>query len=123
MTTQRLSLGKKGEKEARVFLEKSGYKIVASNYRTRSGEIDLIARDREVLVFVEVKTRSNTMFGSALEAITPRKQRQISKVAAEYLARYGFTDSPARFDVVAVTIEHSSPHVELVKNAFEFSYG
>lgn len=123
MTTQRLSLGKKGEKTARVFLEKCGYKIIACNYRTRSGEIDLIARDRQILVFVEVKTRSNTMFGSALEAVTPKKQRQISKVAAEYIARYGLTDSPARFDVVAVTIEQSLPHVELVKNAFEFTYG
>ncbi len=123
MTSQRLALGKKGEEVARVFLEKAGYTILANNYRTRCGEIDIIARDRQTLVFVEVKTRRNNRYGTALEAITYKKQRQISRVAAEYVAQNGVADSPARFDVVAVTFETSTPRIDLVQNAFESTYG
>lgn len=123
MTHTRRNLGKRGEVVASNFLKKEGYAIITSNYRTRSGEIDLVALDGEVLVFIEVKTRSGQNYGSPLEAVTPQKQRQISKVAAEYLNINKRFDSQARFDVVAVTIGPSSPRVELIKNAFEFSYG
>ncbi len=122
MTFQRQHLGKKGEKIARLFLEQQGYKILAVNFRTKSGEIDLIARDNETLVFVEVKTRSSNKFGSPLDALTFHKCRQISKVALEYLMKNGGVDQPARFDVVAVRIG-ADREVELVKNAFDLCYG
>lgn len=123
MTSQRIALGKKGESVARDFLEKAGYKILVNNYRTRCGEIDIIARDRQTLVFVEVKTRRNNMYGTAFEAITYKKQRQISRVAAEYVVQNGVADSPARFDVVSVSFETSTPRIDLVQDAFEFTHG
>jgi putative endonuclease len=123
MSLRRRNLGKRGEEAARAFLEKNGYTVVTSNYRTRSGEIDLVALDGQVLVFVEVKTRSGQSYGSPWEAITPKKQKQISKVAAEYLIHNKVVDSEARFDVVAVTVGSSGPCIELLKNAFELSYG
>ncbi len=121
MTYQRQHLGKKGEKIARLFLEKQGYKIIVVNFRTKSGEIDLIAKDGETLVFVEVKTRSSGQFGSPLDAMTFHKCRQISKVALEYLLKNGDVDQPARFDVVAVR-PGAAKEVELVTNAFELCY-
>ena len=121
MTKRRQSLGKRGEEMARFHLEKLGYKIITTNFRTKSGEIDLIAKDGVTLVFVEVKTRSSEKFGSPLEALTLQKCRQISKVAMEYLLKNGGVDQPARFDVVAVR-PGRSPEVELVANAFDF-YG
>ena len=93
------------------------------NFRAERGEIDIIAREGDYVVFVEVKTRSGQSYGSPFDAVTPRKQRQISKVAAEYLVKNGAVDSPARFDVVAVTLEKSIPKFELLQNAFEFCYG
>ncbi len=122
MTIHRQHLGKKGEKIARLFLEKQGYKIIAVNFRTKSGEIDLIARDGETLVFVEVKTRLGNKFGSPLDALTFHKCRQISKVALEYLVKNGGIDQPARFDVVAVQ-PGTAIEAELVKNAFDLCYG
>lgn len=122
MTFQRQHLGQKGEKIAHLFLKKQGYKIITVNFRTKSGEIDLIARDGETLVFVEVKTRSSDQFGSPLDALTFHKCRQISKVALEYLVKNGGIDQPARFDVVAVR-PGAAIEAELVKNAFDLCYG
>lgn len=122
MTFQRQHLGQKGEKIARLFLEKQGYKIITGNYKTKSGEIDLIAMDGETLVFVEVKTRSSDQYGSPLEALTFHKCRQISKVALEYLLKNSDVNHAARFDVVAVR-PGAANEVELVKNAFDLCYG
>lgn len=122
MTFKRQSLGKKGEEIARSYLEKQGYTIIISNFRTKSGEIDLIAKDGEVLVFVEVKTRTNEQFGSPFDAVTSRKRGQISRVAMEYMVNNGGMDQPARFDVVAVRMTENKPSVEIVKNAFELSW-
>ena len=121
MTAKRQSLGKKGEELARLHLQKQGYKIVTANYRTKNGEIDLIARDGKTLVFVEVKTRSGAKFGSPFDAVNEKKCRQISKVALEYLTRHGGPDQPARFDVVAVRVGERA-EVELLRNAFDFCY-
>ncbi|MCB2183855.1 MAG: YraN family protein [Desulfobulbaceae bacterium] len=122
MTFKRQSLGKKGEEIARSYLEKQGYTIIISNFRTKSGEIDLIAKDGEVLVFVEVKTRTSEQFGSPFDAVTSRKRGQISRVAMEYMVNNGGMDQPARFDVVAVRMTENKPFVEIVKNAFELSW-
>ena len=116
------NLGKTGEQLARAYLERRGYEIMACNYRVRSGEIDLIACDADTLVFVEVKTRRGQSHGHPLEAVTPAKQRQLSKVALEYLSRHDSPERPVRFDVVSILLSTAGHfEIELMKNAFESS--
>lgn len=119
MTKARLSLGKKGEDIAVAHLKKLGYKIIIRNYRGRLGEIDIIARDKDTLVFIEVKTRKTEEFGNPKEEVTRRKRHQISKVALEYLKRSGLSSVKARFDVVAIKLDRDSNRIEVVKNAFD----
>jgi len=120
MVDNRQNLGKIGEKIAATYLQKNGYVILTRNYRQKCGEIDIIARQGDYLVFVEVKTRSTISHGHPLEAITFRKQKQISMVAQCYLAENNLFNSAARFDVVAVTVfKNNRVQVELVPNAFE----
>lgn len=124
MTDKRSSLGKKGEDLAKRHLEKLGYKVLARNYRVRLGEIDIVAEDSGTLVFVEVKTRSEMTHGGPLEAITPAKRMQLSKVALEYMGRHGRHDCPARFDVVAILLSPGrAVEIEVLQNAFESCYG
>lgn len=120
MSQQRQRTGKRGEEIARAYLEKRGYKIVTANYRTKYGEIDLIARDGATLVFIEVKTRTQKKFGSPFDALTAGKCMNISRVALHYLLTHGGTEQPARFDVVAVC-PGEDVEVEIVHNAFDFS--
>ena len=101
MTQQRLSLGAWGEEQAARFLEKQKLKIVARNFMTPVGEVDIIARNRKELVFVEVKTRSSDAFGGPFAAVGPRKQRQILRAAQWYLADRKSRLQP-RFDVIGV---------------------
>jgi putative endonuclease len=120
MSDYRLRLGHDGEEIAKNFLVKSGYVIVARNYRCKLGEIDIIARDGDFHVFIEVKTRSNSTYGSPAAAVTPRKQRQICKTAQYYLAEHKLFETPARFDVVAIVIENDGQHlVEVIADAFD----
>ncbi len=124
MTIQRKSLGKLGEDLAKEHLKKSGCKILEQNYQVKMGEIDLIVEDSGTFVFVEVKTRSNSTHGSPFDAVTPAKQRQLSKVALEYLGRHDMFEKPARFDVVSVQIQPGcDPKLKIIKNAFELCYG
>jgi putative endonuclease len=122
-------MGKAGEDLALTYLQGLGYKILARNYRKPFGEVDIIADDGGILVFVEVKTRAGIGFGPPFEAVTPRKQMQMSKVALEYIGRHGMTDRPARFDVVGVLFAApefsaaATPQVELLKDAFDLRYG
>ena len=120
MTIERLRLGSSGEELAGRFLEKSGYRIVARNFRCRLGEIDIIARDGETLVFIEVKTRTGAAFGSPAAAVTMKKQRQIGRAAQWYLAENGLFETPARFDVIAIVRGKGGRHrVEHLPDAFE----
>ncbi|MBU0483168.1 MAG: YraN family protein [Proteobacteria bacterium] len=120
MTRERLSLGRRGEELACAYLQSCGYKIIERNYRSRLGEIDLIAEEAGVLVFVEVKTRSNLNFGHPLEGIGPLKRRKIVVVAQEYLASTNRVDINCRFDAVSVLVEKGKdPEIEIVVNAFE----
>lgn len=108
-------LGADYEKIASDFLENRGYQILERNYRCRSGEIDLIARQGEYLCFVEVKYRSGNSCGTPLEAVGYRKQQQIIKVAKYYLMRGQYSmDTACRFDVVAIT----DKEITLLRNAF-----
>ena len=106
--------GGDAEDAAAAFLASQGLAIVARNYRTRLGEIDLIAREGPVLVFVEVRLRGESTFGGALASITPRKQRRIVAAARQYLMRLARTP-PCRFDVVA--LEGAAP--QWIRGAFD----
>jgi putative endonuclease len=113
----RRTLGQTGEDLACSELRRRGYEILARQFRTRRGEIDIVARDGATTVFVEVKARASGEFGGGAAAVTWRKQRRIATVALEYLARQGGIDAPCRFDVVVVT-PGPEPRVEVYTHAF-----
>jgi putative endonuclease len=119
VSSDRLRLGKSGENEALVFLKKNGYKILVSNYRTRLGEVDIIARDRDTFCFIEVKARRTLCCGSGAEAVSRLKQRQIAKAALQYLKENSLWDRKARFDVVSILFEGAQAKTQLIKNAYE----
>jgi putative endonuclease len=121
MTMARQELGKKGEELAVSALESRGYAIIARRYRTRCGEIDIVADDRGTLVFVEVKARADAEFGTAAEAVTPWKQRRLVRMARDYLTRERIDDRPCRFDVVAIMFDTVEPSIEVFVNAFDAS--
>lgn len=101
---RRKAAGQAAEDAAFAYLQTLGYTPVVRNWRCRSGEIDLIMRDGEALVFAEVRSRTSpSRYGTAIEAITPRKCRQVRETAAVYLRMHGAEHGPVRFDVVAVT--------------------
>ena len=112
-------LGKAGEDVACEELLRRGYAIIERRYRTRFGEIDIVARDGETTVFVEVKTRAGHDFGEGAEAVTPWKQRRIGQMAVDYASRHSLHDSPCRFDVVTVDLGGGTPLVEVYGHAFE----
>ena len=112
------TLGKEGERIAKEFLKKKGYSILQENYRTPFGEIDIIAREKDVLVFVEVKTRADFTFGSPFEAVNHRKKEKIKKVALSYMKRLK-KECPARFDVLSINVEDGREKIEHIRDAFE----
>jgi putative endonuclease len=115
-------LGKKGEEVALRFLERNGYKIVEKNYVCKMGEMDIIAREKDTLVFVEVKTRTSMAFGPPQLAVNSTKQMQLSKVALYFLKEKRLEEVKARFDVVAVLLRPRGDEIELIKDAFDLKY-
>jgi len=114
-------LGREGEKAAIKFLKKKGYRIIDKNFRTKAGEIDIIAEQEKVLVFVEVKTRSGSRLGHPVEALTSHKQKKITGIARGFLAKYNIQDRECRFDVVSILGDPESPknlEIELIQDAF-----
>jgi putative endonuclease len=108
-----------GEELAAAYLGGRGYRILERNFRTRSGEIDLIARDGDTLVFVEVKSRRSEAFGGALSSVDRRKRNRLVRLARHYLQRRGWADRPCRFDLVTIRGEDGTdPSIELLQNAF-----
>jgi putative endonuclease len=122
MQNKQQQFGAKSENLAAWYLKENGYKIIEQNYRSRMGEIDIIARDKKTIVFVEVKSRRSIRFGSPKWAVTPQKQRKISMVALYYLKTTNQIDAKARFDVVSITANRDESQIEIVKNAFELAY-
>lgn len=122
MTKQRLELGELGEKLALKKLKALGYKKITQNYRCALGEVDLIARDNDTLVFVEIKTRRGKSVGYAKEAVDARKRRQLSKVALAYMKSNDCYGVKARFDVVAISLTKDNPRIVVIKNAFDLAY-
>ncbi len=119
MAVDRIAFGKSGEDLACRELERRGYAIVARRYRTRAGELDIVARDGATLVFVEVKARAGRGFGAAAEAVTAGKRRRIVQLAREYVMRHHLESHPCRFDVVSIDFDAGGPVVELFQNAFD----
>ncbi len=115
----RRSLGKAGEDAAWQYLRRAGYVLLEQNLRTRFGEIDLVVAEGDVIVFVEVRSRSGARFGSAFESVDRRKQARIARVAEAYLASRRLEDRRARFDVVAIEWQDGRPTVDHLENAFE----
>ncbi|MGA6925582.1 MAG: YraN family protein [Desulfosarcina sp.] len=123
MLNRQQQFGKRSEHLAVEYLQRTGYRILETNYRSAVGEIDIIATEKGSIVFVEVKARSSNRFGSPKSAVTLAKQRKISMVALDYLKRAGQTQARARFDVVAIDTAAGKIAIEVVKNAFALAYG
>ena len=115
MTNNR-ETGSRYEEKAREFLESRGFIILEKNFRTRLGEIDLIGKEEEYLVFIEVKHRRNTSYGLPEEAVNFKKQRTICRVSDVYRMKHRLGEVPIRFDVVA----DLNGEMELFRNAFSY---
>jgi putative endonuclease len=118
--TQKITTGKEGEKIAAAYLKKNGYRIIEINFRCPIGEIDIIAKEKDDLVFVEVKTRKSIELGYPEQAVGIKKQKKMSQLALWYLQKRKIADTNARFDVVAITLIPDKNEVKLIKNAFDF---
>ena len=115
---QKDTYGKVGEIIAAKHLQSKGYKIIAKNYKNELGEIDLIAKHGDYLVFVEVKTRLSKAFGSPLEAVNLHKQNKIRQVATFYLKQHKLLDTNCRFDVVSIVGQIDDYEITHIENAF-----
>lgn len=116
---EKRDLGRYGEQVAEQFLRTQRYEILARNYRCAYGEMDLVARDGDTLVFVEVRTQSGPTFGDPLESVTSRKQRQIAKAALHYVVRHQVDQQAMRFDVIGISWQDTVPRITHVRGAFE----
>lgn len=113
------TLGNKGEDFAVNFLKRKGYSILARNYKTHIGEVDIIAKEGETIVFVEVKTRANDSFGYPFESVTRRKKQKMRNIALLYLKKLG-DDPPVRFDILSIMYgDNNKKEIEHIVDAFE----
>ena len=117
---RKIVTGKSGEGIAAGFLTQSGYRILDVNYRCPIGEIDIVAREKGELVFVEVKTRKSSALGYPEQAVGTAKQKKMSQLALWYLRDKKVGDAPVRFDVVAILMLPSGNDIRLIRNAFDF---
>ena len=115
-----IDLGDKGEQAAVKYLGSIGYKIITTKYRTKTGEVDIIAKDKDCIVFVEVKTRRSIIYGYPAEAVNRKKQHKIINTALCFLNQHGLLDAACRFDIVEVHISQSQDAARLnhIINAF-----
>ena len=111
-------LGRKGEELAASLCTARGLSILEMNHRTQLGEIDIIAKDGDVLVFIEVKTRTGNVYGAPFEAVTMRKRQKIRAVALSYLKKLK-KEVPVRFDVISISLQGKEPFLEYIQDAFE----
>jgi len=112
------TVGKDGEDLAVNFLKKKGYKIIERNFRTSFGEIDIIAKDGEIIVFTEVKTRTDETFGHPFEAVHRKKREKMRNVALCFL-KMKKRELPSRFDVLSISIDNGEKNIEHIIDAFE----
>lgn len=116
----KISTGRKGEQIAAAYLKKKGYRICETNFRCPLGEIDIVAWEKDELVFIEVKTRKSNQLGYPEQAVEARKQKKLSQLALWYLKKKKLDDANFRFDVMAITLLSEGNEVKLIKNAFDF---
>lgn len=116
MTLMRQKVGQMGEQAARDYLEKQGYSIIETNYRCKLGEIDIIARDGEMVVIVEVRTKTGLAFGRPEESINRDKARKLNRLALQYIQANYHREISSRIDLIAVMIEKNSGLVKDVKH-------
>ena len=114
-----LNLGRKGEEAARKLLQRNGMELLDCNWRSGRLELDIVCRDGDTVVFVEVKTRSGSTYGGPAAALTPAKQRTLCRAARAGLAAHDAWSSPCRFDVVCIVREGDTLHLEHCRHAFE----
>ncbi len=124
MTQKRLVTGKQGEEIALQHLRENGYKILEKNFRCKLGEIDIIARDQHIVVFIEVRTKISSSvpsaYGPPYNSVTSHKQRQVKRVALFYISRHNLVNTQFRFDVIGITLnsQGEKPHLDHIQNAF-----
>lgn len=118
MSEARQQFGRYGEDLACEELERRGYTVMTRRYRTEHGELDVVARHGDYVVFVEVKARQHGSFGNPEAAVTPQKQQRLVWMATDFLARSGLGEVPCRFDVVAVNTETDPPSILVIDDAF-----
>jgi putative endonuclease len=122
--TARLELGERGEDAAAKFLRRHGYKILVRRFKSRAGELDIVARQKDWLVFIEVKTRKTEQFGGPSEAVNREKQRHMSRVALDYLRLLDNPRIKFRFDIVEVLLRKDAQKpddIRVIPNAFDLS--
>ncbi|MGM0436680.1 MAG: YraN family protein [Bacillota bacterium] len=110
--------GRWGEQKAKSFLDKKGYKIISENFRVKQGEIDLIVKKKNVLVFVEVKTRKSNFFGPPQAAVNFEKQNKLRTIAKIFLLKNNYKKYKKRFDVIAIIYDNDIIDIEHYKNTF-----
>jgi len=103
-------------------LKREGYRILERNYVCKLGEIDIIAKEKDTLTFIEVKTRTSTLFGPPELSVTPFKQMQLSKAALCFLKEKKLEETKARFDVVAIILRPEGEKIELIRDAFDLKW-
>jgi putative endonuclease len=118
---RRIRTGKLGEDLAVAHLQNAGYQIIAQNYRCLYGEVDIIARDGDTIVFVEVKSRKSETFGEPQEAVGLEKRKKLSRISLHYLQQKRLETFNARFDVVAVKMSPDGNRINLIRNAFDLA--
>ncbi len=109
--------GGSGEQLAAAYLKRKGYEIIATNFKTNIGEIDIVAAYDGCLVFVEVKARMSDKYGEPSEAVTVYKQRKISQVASQFITKYRYFDCDVRFDIIEVRMDIKE--INHIENAFD----
>jgi putative endonuclease len=122
--TAKMALGERGEEFAARYLRRHGYKILVRRFKSRAGEIDIVCRQKDWLVFVEVKTRKSDQYGAPSEAVTREKQKHMSKVALEYLRLLDNPQIHWRYDIVEVIMQdgvRKPDDIRLIQNAFDLS--
>jgi putative endonuclease len=112
------SLGKDGEQIAVKYLKSNGFKILDTNFRCAIGEIDIVAKEKDIIVFIEVKTRQSDTFTEPFESVGKRKQAKIKDLAEHYMQDKDYLDCDIRFDVLSITAKDKDTKIEHIKDAF-----
>lgn len=121
MSHQRLDLGKLGEDLALQHILQQQYQIIQRNFRCKTGEIDIIAKDRHIVVFIEVRAKTSDAYGPAYNMVTPSKHKQVKRVALHYISQQNLINTQFRFDVIGITFQPGSDDYQLdhIQNAFQ----